>query len=148
VVVLSAFKSGREIAEFGRFAFPQSWSPDSFLRAWNEVCVSGTCRGIAPNFYNSLLITIPATIVSTALGAINGYVLSKWRFRGSELVFWGMLFGIFLPAQVTLLPWAWVIGQLNLQNSVQGLIVIHCVMGLGFTTLFAATTTRSCLTSW
>ena len=136
MVVLSAFKSGREIAEFGRFAFPQSWSPDSFLRAWNEVCVSGTCRGIAPNFYNSLLITIPATIVSTALGAINGYVLSKWRFRGSELVFWGMLFGIFLPAQVTLLPWAWVIGQLNLQNSVQGLIVIHCVMGLGFTTLF------------
>ncbi len=137
VVVISAFKSGREVAEFGRFALPQGWSFNSFVRAWTEACVSGTCRGIAPNFFNSLFITIPATLVSTAIGAINGYVLSKWRFRGSELVFWGMLFGVFLPPQVTLLPWAWVIGQLHLQNSVYGLILIHSVMGLGFTTLFS-----------
>jgi len=32
-------------------------------------------------------MTIPATIVSTLLGAVNGYVLSKWRFSGSETLF-------------------------------------------------------------
>ncbi|HHY49534.1 MAG TPA: carbohydrate ABC transporter permease, partial [Alphaproteobacteria bacterium] len=137
VVLLSAFKTAREIAEHGRFALPQSLSFGPWVRAWTEACVSGTCQGIGPNFLNSLKITIPATLVSTALGVINGYVLSKWRFRGSELIFAGMLFGVFLPAQVTLLPWAFVIGQLHLANSMYGLILIHSVMGLSFTTLFS-----------
>jgi glucose/mannose transport system permease protein len=85
---------------------------------------------------NSLLITIPPTLVTTVLGALNGYVLSKWKFRGADLVFGAMLLGVFLPGQVTLLPWAYVLGKLHLANSVSGLILIHCVQGLSFTTLF------------
>jgi glucose/mannose transport system permease protein len=135
-VFLSSFRTPLDVRLYGRIAFPTNFSFDSWVRAWSQICVSGTCNGIAPNFWNSLKITIPATIVSTALGAINGYVLSKWRFPGADLVFAGMLFGVFLPPQITLLPWAWVIGQLGLSNSFYGLILIHSVMGLGFTTLF------------
>ena len=69
------------------------------------------------NFYNSLKMVIPATIISTALGAVNGYVLSKWRFRGSEILFTCMLFGVFMPGQLALMPWAYILGNLGLSGT-------------------------------
>lgn len=110
---------------------------DAYAYMWTSACVSGMCRGIAPNFIHSLLITIPATLVSTALGLVNGYVLTKWRFPGANAVFALVFLGVFLPAQVTLLPWAWIIGNLGLSNNVLGLILIHSVMGISFATLFS-----------
>lgn len=135
-VIFNTFRTPVDVARHGLIALPHSFSFEPWIRAWSTACVSGTCQGIAPNFLNSLIITIPPTLVTTALGAINGYVLSKWRFPGSEVIFLMMLAGVFLPPQVTLLPWAWIIGQLGLQNSTAGLILIHSVMGLSFTTLF------------
>ena len=79
-------------------------------QAWAHYCVAGTCEGIQRNFYNSLIMTIPATIISTLLGAINGYVLSKWRFPGSETLFACMTLGVFMPGQIALLPWAFMLG--------------------------------------
>jgi glucose/mannose transport system permease protein len=94
------------------------------------------CRGLGPNFLNSLIITVPATIATAIIGALNGYVLSKWKFPGSEFIFVMIFLGIFLPSQIALLPWAWIIGQLGLQNNVLGLLLIHTVMGISFATLF------------
>jgi glucose/mannose transport system permease protein len=88
------------------------------------------------NFYNSLRMTIPATIISTAIGALNGYLLSKWRFKGSDLVFGAMTLGVFMPAQIALMPWAYVLSALGLTNSTYGLALVHSVQGLSFTTLF------------
>jgi glucose/mannose transport system permease protein len=115
---------------------PQSFSLDAWSQAWSSYCVGGSCNGIRQNFLNSVELTIPATIISTIFGAMNGYILSKWKFRGSEIVFGCMLLGVFMPGQVTLMPWAFVLGKLHLSNSIGGLILIHCVQGLSFTTLF------------
>jgi glucose/mannose transport system permease protein len=79
---------------------------------------------------------VPATIISTAIGSLNGYVLSKWRFTGSETLFGLMTLGVFMPGQMVLLPWARVLGLLGLSNTIAGLVLIHCVQGLSFTTLF------------
>jgi glucose/mannose transport system permease protein len=81
-------------------------------------------------------MVVPAVLLSTAAGAINGYVLSKWRFRGSEVVFALMLFGVFMPLQVVLLPMSQVLGWLGLASSVWGLVLVHVVCGLSSTTLF------------
>ena len=88
------------------------------------------------NFFNSLKMTIPATIISTAIGAINGYILSKWRFNGSEVLFACMLLGVFMPGQIALMPWAFILGKLGLTNTTAGLVLVHTVQGLSFTTLF------------
>lgn len=136
IVLSNAFRSYPEVVRHGVIALPQGLSFDGWERAWNSYCVSGTCQGIRANFFNSLRITIPATIVSTGFGLLNGYVLSKWRFRGSDFIFGAMLLGVFIPGQVTLLPWAYILGKLHLYNSVYGLILIHCVQGISFTTLF------------
>ena len=136
VVVANSFRELPEITRNGLIAFPESFSLEAWPKAWLHHCVSGTCEGVHRNFYNSLFMTIPATIISTLLGAINGYVLSKWRFRGSDTIFAVMTLGVFMPGQISLLPWAYILGALHLSNSVYGLIVIHCVQGLSFTTLF------------
>ena len=136
VIVANSFRDLPEIARNGLIALPQSFSLDAWSQAWAHYCVAGTCEGIQRNFYNSLIMTIPATIVSTLLGAINGYVLSKWRFPGSETLFTCMTLGVFMPGQIALLPWAFILGSLHLSNTIYGLIVVHVVQGLSFATLF------------
>jgi len=117
-------------------AFPHSFDLKGWGEAWSTYCIGGTCAGMQGNFYNSLRMTIPATIFSTAIGALNGYLLSKWRFKGSELVFGAMTLGVFMPAQIALMPWAYVLSALGLTNSTYGLVLVHTVQGLSFTTLF------------
>jgi glucose/mannose transport system permease protein len=136
VVVANSFRDLPEITRDGLIAFPRSFSLKAWPQAWSHFCVAGTCEGIQRNFYNSLLMTVPATIVSTLIGAVNGYVLSKWRFPGSQTLFACMTLGVFMPGQIALLPWAFILGQLHLANSVYGLILVHCVQGISFTTLF------------
>jgi len=136
VVVLNSFRDLPEISRNGLIAFPQSFRLSAWPEAWDTYCIGGTCEGMKRYFFNSLSIAIPATIISTAFGAINGYVLSKWKFRGSEVLFTCILLGVFMPGQIALLPWAYLLGKLGLANSVYGLILVHCIQGLSFTTLF------------
>jgi glucose/mannose transport system permease protein len=136
VVVMNSFRDQPEIARNGLIAFPQSFGIDAWWSAWDSYCIGGNCEGMKRYFFNSLWMTIPATIISTMLGALNGYVLSKWRFRGSEILFTCMLLGVFMPGQISLMPWAFILGKLGLSNSVVGLVLVHCVQGLSFTTLF------------
>jgi glucose/mannose transport system permease protein len=136
VIVANSFRDLPEIARNGLIALPQTFTLEAWSQAWSHYCVAGTCEGIQRNFYNSLIMTIPATIVSTLLGAINGYVLSKWRFPGSEILFTWMTLGVFMPGQIALLPWAFILGSLHLSNTVYGLILVHVIQGLSFATLF------------
>ena len=78
----------------------------------------------------------PAGAISTILGALNGYVLTKWRFRSDVWVFGLLLFACFIPFQIVLIPSARILGLLGLAGTVSGLVLIHMVYGLGFTTLF------------
>jgi glucose/mannose transport system permease protein len=137
VIITNSFRDLPEIQRTGFLAIPTSFTTEPWRVAWSEFCLSGACNGVSPFFINSLLITIPATIISTAIGLVNGYILSLWRFRGSEWIFGFITLGVFLPAQMTLLPWAWTLGSLGLTNTIWGLVLIHCVQGLSFTTLFA-----------
>lgn len=136
VVVLNSFRELDEIAANGLIAWPESFRFDAWGDAWATYCIGGLCEGMQGNFYNSLKMTIPATIISTLVGAINGYILSKWRFRGSEVLFTCMMLGVFMPGQIALMPWAYILGQLGLTNTTYGLILVHVVQGISFTTLF------------
>ncbi len=136
VVVTNSFRSLADLGRHGLLSVPYSFSLAHWSVVWNSYCISGGCAGIAPFFWNSLLIAVPATLVSTAIGAVNGYVLSKWRFPGSEALFLLLTLGVFMPGQLVLLPWAITLGKLGLTNTIPGLILVHCVQGLSFTTLF------------
>jgi glucose/mannose transport system permease protein len=90
---------------------------------------------MAPNFWNSVIITVPAAIISSAIGSLNGYVFAKWRFPHSDLIFMLILFGIFLPYQGILIPLVQVLTFFHLYGSIGGLIFVHCVFGMPITAL-------------
>jgi glucose/mannose transport system permease protein len=136
VVVLNSFRELEDITQHGVLGIPRSLAVTHWTEAWSGICIGGTCEGISPYFWNSFKMVIPATIISTAIGAVNGYVLSMWRFRGSELLFGIITLGVFMPAQMVLLPWAITLGQLGLTNTTAGLVLVHTIQGMSFTTLF------------
>src|SRR5690625_4528773 len=90
---------------------------------------------LAPNLMNSIYLVIPATLLSALLGAMNGYVLSKWKFKGSDLIFTLILFGMFIPYQSILIPMIQFLRTIDLYNTIPGLILVHVVYGLRITTL-------------
>jgi glucose/mannose transport system permease protein len=135
-MVVTSFKDLDQVREGHLLALPSAPTFDSWLKAWSSACTGADCSGLKPFFINSILMVVPAVVVSTALGAINGYVLSKWRFRGSEVMFALMLFGVFMPMQVVLLPMSQVLGWLGIASSIWGLMLVHVLAGLPGTTLF------------
>ena len=136
VMLATSFKDAEQIREGNLLSLPHSLNLDAWRLAWSEACTGTDCRGLQPFFWNSVLMTVPAVLISTAWGAVNGYVLSLWKFRGSEFLFGLLLFGVFMPFQVVLLPMSQVLGFLGLSSSVSGLVLVHCLAGLAGTTLF------------
>jgi glucose/mannose transport system permease protein len=136
VMVTTSLKSMDEVREGTLLSLPVSPSLAAWTKAWSEACTGADCGGLKPFFMNSVLMVMPAVAISTLVGALNGYVLSKWRFRGSELMFALMLFGVFMPMQVVLLPMSQVLGWLGIASSVWGLIFVHVLAGIPSTTLF------------
>jgi glucose/mannose transport system permease protein len=136
VMLVTSFKTLDEIRDGNMMSLPAAPTLAPWLKAWGEACVGLTCAGIKGYFVNSMLMVVPAVAISTALGSINGYVLTKWRFPGHKWVFGLMLFACFIPFQSVLIPMARILGLLGLANSILGLIVVHVIYGLGFTTLF------------
>ena len=136
VVVVNSLRSSREIAATSLIGWPSHLIFSNYAQAWNKFCMAEHCWGIEPYMLNSLTLTIPATIISTLLGALAGYSISLWRFRGDQFVFAVVTLGIFLPEQMKLIPWVVVLRDLSLMNTIAGLVLIHTVQGMSFTTLF------------
>ena len=126
VIVATALKSFVEVSHTTPWQLPTAPSLASFVDAL------GT---LSPSFINSILLVVPATILSALLGSLNGYVLSKWRFRGADLVFTLLLFGMFIPYQSILLPLVLVLQKLQLYGGIPGLVLTHVVYGIPITTL-------------
>ena len=136
VMLATSLKDAAQIRSGNLLSLPASLNFEAWELAWSTACTGVDCRGLRPYFWNSVLMAVPAVLISTAWGAINGYVLSLWKFRGSELLFGFMLFGVFMPFQVVLLPMSQVLGYLGLSSSLGGLVLVHCLAGLAGTTLF------------
>ncbi|MCH7342960.1 carbohydrate ABC transporter permease [Pelomonas sp. CA6] len=136
VMLTTSFKGMDELRDSGLLSLPSQPGWDAWAKAWSSACTGADCAGLRPYFMNSVLMVLPAVLLSTAVGALNGYVLSKWRFRGSELLFALMLFGVFMPMQVVLLPMSQVLGWLGLASSLWGLVLVHVLAGIPSTTLF------------
>ncbi|PHQ82846.1 MAG: sugar ABC transporter permease [Thalassobium sp.] len=136
VMITTSLKSLDEIRTGDLVSLPREVTFDAWSTAWSSACTGIQCEGMRPYFLNSLLIAIPAVIISTLVGALNGYVVAQWRFKGANIFFALLLFGCFIPFQVVLLPMARMLGVMGIAGTIPGLIFVHVIYGLGFTTLF------------
>lgn len=116
----------------GDITLPTSWNmpPEINYSSFAEAAAL-----LKPNIVNSVILTVCATLLSTVLGSLNGYVFSKWKFYGSEIVFTLFLFGMFIPYQVILIPLFQTLRAMNLYGGLPGLILAHVVYGLPITSL-------------
>jgi glucose/mannose transport system permease protein len=126
VMVITSLKPYVDLNVTRMWDLPKTISLEGFVEAWQRV---------APNFRNSVEITIPAALLSSFLGSINGYIFAKWRFKGSDTIFMLFLFGMFLPYQGILIPLVRTLQTLGLYGKQAGLILTHCVFGIPITAL-------------
>ena len=126
LTVITSLKTPAEIS------LPRSWEMPATINLASFVDAFHLLR---PNIVNSLVLTVCATLLSTVLGSLNGYVFAKWKFPGSEILFTLFLFGMFIPYQVILIPLFHTLRAMNLYGGLPGLILAHVVYGLPITTL-------------
>ena len=136
VMIVTSFKSMEEIRKGNLMMLPKEFLLDAWKIAWGGRGYDAGDVFLRPFFWNSTKMVVPAVVISTFLGAINGYILTKWRFKGDNIIFLLFLFGCFIPYQAILLPMARTLGALGISNSITGLVLVHSVYGLSFTTLF------------
>lgn len=136
VMVVNSLKPLEEIRQGGMLNLPKQWTIEPWLSAWSTAQIGVQPTGLKPFFINSILMVVPAVAISTIIGALNGYVLTKWQFRGSNVFFGLLLLSCFIPFQIVLIPMARILGALGLAGSLWGLILVHVVYGIGFTTLY------------
>ena len=135
-MMVNSLKPLEEIRSGGMLNIPLVWTLDPWRSAWASAQIGVDPSGLKPYFINSIIMTVPAVIIATILGSLNGYVLTKWQFKGHGLVFGLLLLSCFIPFQIVLIPMAKLLGIFGMAGTTQGLILVHVVYGIGFSTLF------------
>ncbi len=126
ILIVTSFKSFSEALSPNRWALPTSLSVEGWSAAWSE---------LSPALGRTLLIAIPGAAISSMLGAMNGFVLSRWRFPGANVIFTLMLFGMFIPYQAVMVPLLEFLPMTGLQPGVPQLLAVHVVYGIPICTL-------------
>jgi len=126
VLVVTSFKEVAETDPSHAWSWPHVWTTAAWHQAWDQ---------LSPNLANSFRLVIPATIISTILGSLNGFVLSKWRFPGADIVFTFFLFGMFIPYQAVMIPLTQLFTDANFPEGIPRLVFAHVVYGIPITAL-------------
>ncbi|OYN96225.1 ABC transporter permease [Enemella evansiae] len=121
IMVSAALKPSSQASADQMWQLPSALDFAGPMEAWSR---------LAPNFMNSLILAIPATLISSLIGAAVGYVFSKFRFRGDRVLFAALMVGMFIPYQVVLVPMVRFLQATGLFGTLGGLILVHCVYGL------------------
>ena len=136
MMLINSFKPLSEIQTGGLMTMPRHWTLGPWREAWSHAQIGVEAKGLKPYFGNSVEIVIPAVVISTLVGAFNGYILTQFRFRGQQIVYALLLFSVFIPFQIVLIPMARTLGLLGMSGTITGLVFVNVVYGIGFVTLF------------
>ncbi|MBX3051996.1 MAG: carbohydrate ABC transporter permease [Caldilineaceae bacterium] len=126
VLIITGLKPFKDVSMMQMWELPKGIYFDSFTTAWGLV---------SPNFRTSVMITIPAALISSMIGSVNGYIFAKWRFKGADTLFILFLVGMFLPYQGVLIPLVLTLQKIGLYGTLTGLILVHCIFGIPITAL-------------
>jgi glucose/mannose transport system permease protein len=125
VMLVTGFKSFAEIDLQTMWNLPKGIAFDNYIEAW---------KVLSPSLKNSFMMVIPATLISSMLGSLNGFILAKWKFRGSDIIFPFILFGMFIPYQSIIIPLVQFMSAAGIKG-LAGLAMAHIIYGIPITTL-------------
>jgi glucose/mannose transport system permease protein len=126
VLIVTSFKAGNEIGVTGQWNLPTTWTFASWGKAWDA---------LQPAFLRTFQLAIPVAVISSIIGAANGFVLSRWRFPGADVVFTLILFGMFIPYQAVMIPLRDIVTTIGIPPGIPTLVFVHCVYGIPICTL-------------
>lgn len=135
VMIITSFKGMPEIRLGNVFSLPIEVTFQPWVTAWSEACTGINCDGLSRGFWNSVQILIPSVFISIAVASVNGYALSNWRFKGSEMFYNILIIGAFIPYQVMIYPIAIILRELHLFGTLGGLVLVHTIFGMPILTL-------------
>jgi glucose/mannose transport system permease protein len=126
VLIVTSFKAGSDIGVNGQWNLPAHWTFASWAKAWDR---------LHDSFLRTFLLAIPVALISSAIGAANGFVLARWRFPGADVVFTLILFGMFIPYQAVMIPLGEVLNSAEIAKGIPRLILVHVIYGIPICTL-------------
>ncbi|MPV36653.1 carbohydrate ABC transporter permease [Georgenia subflava] len=126
VLVITSFKGPGDAAPARAWSLPTLWTYENWQAAWDT---------LAPSIFRTLQMVVPAALISAFLGSMNGFVLSRWSFKGANVVFTLLLFGMFIPYQAVIIPLNQLVLGIGIPNGIPTLILLHVVYGIPITTL-------------
>jgi glucose/mannose transport system permease protein len=135
VMVMTSLKGMPEIRLGNIFAPPVEITFEPWVKAWAEACTGLNCDGLSRGFWNSVQILIPSVILSIFVASVNGYALTFWKFKGSDLFFTILIFGAFIPYQVMLYPLVILLREMGIYGTLWGLVLVHTIFGMPILTL-------------
>ena len=100
-------------------------------------------KGIVNNFMNSLIITIPATVLPICIGALAAYPISFYKFPGRKLIFVGLIAMQIIPLQTVLVPVLMTLKGLRVYGTFCGIWLAHSDCRYAF--ISSAISSRRCL---
>lgn len=117
-VVCGAFKENGELLAGGTSIFPNEWIVDNFIQAWNEA-------DFAVYTLNSIFLATSIMLLSLALSSMAGYVFSRKKFRGKELIYGLFIAFMFINVgSVSLRPLFELAIKLNMNTSLWSVVLI------------------------
>jgi glucose/mannose transport system permease protein len=135
IMLVTSFKGLEEVRLGNIFSLPVAPTIEPWIKAWSYACTGLECLGMHTNFWNSVKITVPSVVVSITIGAINGYTLANWRFKGAEFFFTILLVGSFIPYQVMLYPLVILTSKMGIYSTLWAVILVHSIFGMPVLTL-------------
>ena len=135
VMVVTSLKGMPEIRMGNVFGPPMEITFEPWVKAWSEACTGVNCDGLSRGFWNSVNILIPSVILSISIASVNGYALSNWKFKGSEVFFTILILGAFIPYQTMIYPIVILLREIGLMGDLGGLVLVHTIFGMPILTL-------------
>ncbi|WP_354212741.1 carbohydrate ABC transporter permease [Arthrobacter sp. UYCu511] len=126
VLFITSFKGTADADPSRAWYLPQVWETGGWVKAWTT---------LAPSLGRTVMLVVPSAIISSFLGSINGYVLSKWKFPGANIIFTLILFGMFIPYQAVMIPLTQLVSDLGIPQGIPSLMLLHIVYGIPICTL-------------
>lgn len=138
VIVVTSLKTMDEIREGNIFALPGTWNIDAWTFSWTQACAGLSCGGMRAGFFNSVLIVLPALLMSLAVSAVTGYALALWNVRWANSFLFILFLCSFVPFQIIMYPLIKITAAMNIYGSIFGVAVVHAALQMPILTLIFA----------
>lgn len=127
-MVMTAFKTDQQIF-FSPWVLPTELHLDNFLRAWNQA-------SIGQYFVNSLIVVAGSLTLTLLFSSMAAYVLARYEFPGNRIIYYGFLLGLMFPIYLALVPLFFVVRDLGMLSTYQGLILVYTAYSFPFSIFF------------